>query len=283
MIAVFALAATLAAAKPTATPAPRATPAATADPCGGPTRLLATLNRPTVGYSACAVAPGTIVLEEGYQSQINGTNEHGSSYLDEYPQSFIRYGVAPRFEFDLIGPYYNRVAAPDGAGGLTRTQGYSDGGLGVKYEFAPHGKTTIGIDGLYTTPNGTPGFTAGGATETLNLDVAYALTDTVGLGTTLAMQSASGYDAAGRRGRYGLFEPSFVVTKQLSNATQLYGEYVYASKLAPDQGGRAFVDGGIQKLLGTRFELDVELGQSLIGDPALRFHYLGIGFGLQLR
>lgn len=224
-----------------------------------------------------------LLLEEGYQSQINGTNESGASYLDQYPQSIIRYGLAQRFEFDLIGPNYVRAAAPDGKGGLARTQGYSDGGLGIKVEFAPRGRTTVAVDGLYTAPNGSPGFTAGGATETLNLDAGYALSDTVGIGTTLALQSTSGFDAAGNRARYGVFLPSVVVTKQLPRATQLYGEYVYASKLAPDQSGRAFVDGGVQKLLGSRFELDVELGQSLIGDPSKRFHYLGLGFGVRLR
>ncbi len=277
------LAAVLAGIAPSPSPAPRTVATQPSDPCGGPTRMLATLNRPTIGYSACAVKAGSVVFEEGYQSQVNGTRGSGSSYLDQYPQSFVRFGVAKRFELDLIGPSYNRVAAPDGTGGLARAHGYSDGGLGFKYEFVPAGKTTFAIDGLYTSPNGTPGFTAGGATATVNLDVAYAISGALNVGTTLSAQAASGYDAAGQAARYGLLQPSFVVTDLLPGATQLYGEYVYSSKLAPDQGGRAFLDGGVQKLLGKRFELDVEVGQSLISDPSKRFHYIGVGIGWELR
>jgi len=273
---------------PAATPAPSPSlapsPAASAapDPCGGNGRLLATLNRPTVGYSACAVAPGTLVLEEGYQNTQQGSGAAASTLI-QYPQSFIRYGVKQGFEIDLIGPYFNRLAAPDGAGGLARISGYSDGGLGFKYEFTPHGRFTIGIDGLYMGANGSPGFTSGGPTQTLNLDVAYSITPTFGVGTTLAYSSTSGFDAAGKKSRFNVFLPSFVLTTQLANSYQLYSEYVYASKLARDMGGRGFFDFGVQKLLGKRFELDIEQGISTTPDPNLKFNYIGVGFGWQIR
>ena len=270
----------VAAAAPSPSPTPSATPAA--DPCGGDARLLATLNRPTVGYSACAVAPGTVVFEEGYQNQQQGSGSTASTLI-QYPQNFLRIGVKQGFEVDIIGPYFNRLSAPDGTGGTSRTSGYQDGGLGFKYEFAPRGRWTIGVDGLYTFPNGSTGFTAGGATETANFDASYSITPTFGIGTTLAYSSTSGYDAAGKRSRFNVFLPSFVLTTQLNNNYQLYGEYVYASKLAPDQGGRAFFDFGVQHLLGKRFEIDVEQGISVTADPNLKFNYLGVGFGWQLR
>lgn len=258
-----------------ASPSPAPSPGASAapDPCGGDARLLATLNRPTVGYSACAVAPGTLVLEEGYQNTQQGSGAAGSTLI-QYPQSFIRYGVKQGFEIDLVGPYFNKLA---------RTSGYSDGGVGFKYEFTPRGRFTIGIDGLYTGANGSPGFTSGGPTQTLNLDVAYSITPTFGVGTTLAYLSTSGFDAAGKKSRFNVFLPSFVLTTQLANKYQLYSEYVYASKLAPDMGGRAFFDFGVQKLLGKRFELDIEEGISTTPDPNLKFNYVGIGFGWQIR
>ncbi len=77
--------------------------------------------------------------------------------------------------------------------------------------------------------------------------------------------------------------PSFVLTQQLNDYFQLYAEYVYVNKLSPDQGGRAFVDYGVQHLLGRRFEMDVEFGNSITGDKQLRFNYFGVGFGWQLR
>ena len=77
--------------------------------------------------------------------------------------------------------------------------------------------------------------------------------------------------------------PSVATTKQLNAATQLYAEYVYLNKLGPDQSGRGTVDYGIQRLFGTHVELDAELGSSITADRNLRFHYVGVGFGWQIR
>ena len=77
--------------------------------------------------------------------------------------------------------------------------------------------------------------------------------------------------------------PSFVLTTQLAGNYQLYSEYVYASKLAPNQSGRGFFDFGIQHLLSKHLEIDIEQGISSTPDPSLKFNYIGIGFGSQLR
>ncbi len=267
-----------------AVPSPAPSPAADtpADPCGGPGALLATLNRPTVGYSACAIEAGTAVFEIGYQNQVTGQGANAQT-LAEYPQGFIRFGLRPRFEFDIIGPSDARSRVPLGNGLDTVTNGAYDSGIGFKYELPPGGRYTIGIDGLYTSPNGSPAFTAGNATLTGNIDIAYALDATTGIGTTLAFSTTGGYAANGSHARYGTFMPSLVVTKQLPDAYQLYAEYVHLSKTAPDQGQRNFVDYGVQKLLGTRTEIDVELGDSITPNAARRFNYVGFGLGVQLR
>ncbi len=85
------------------------------------------------------------------------------------PQAFTRIGVADRFEFDIIGPNYEavRAYAPRSAG--SDRYGVDDSGLGFKYEFVPTGKWTIGVDGLYTAPNGSKFLTAGSASYTGNL------------------------------------------------------------------------------------------------------------------
>ncbi len=265
---------------PVASPSPSSgTPE---DPCGGDMRLLATLNRPTVGYSACAVPPKSIIFEEGYQVQEQGAGAT-ESIATQYPQSFTRIGVRPGLEVDVIGPYYNTLASPDGKGGLIRTHGYQDSGLGFKYEFIPRGRYTLALDGLYTAPNGSPGYTAGGATETINLDAAFAATSTFGIGTTLAYWSTSGFNTNGKRSRFEVLMPSAVLTKQLKGFYQLYAEYVYVSKLGPDRGGRAFADYGVQHLLSKHLEIDVELGNSITADPNLKFKYLGIGLGVALQ
>ncbi len=259
-------------------PAPRATPS---DACGGPGRLLATANRPTVGYSACAVAPHTAVFELGYQNQVNGTPSNGS-VQSQVPQNFLRVGVAPRFEIDVIGPNYvgTRQYAPGETGSVTN--GVTDSGLGAKYEFAPAGRWLFAIDALDVPPNGSRFLSAGNATLTGNLDVSYALSPAAGIGTTIAVSSTGGFTPDGVHARYGVTTPSVVLTTQIPHYYQFYAEYVYVSKLAPNLGGRAFLDGGVQKLLGTRTEIDVEYGHSLIGDPALAFRYVGAGVVVQL-
>mgnify|MGYP007135454888 CR=1 FL=1 len=269
------------ASSPAPLPAPAGSPVPN-DPCAGSMRLLATLNRPTIGYSACAVAAGTTVTEIGYQNQVTGSGA-GAQILTQYPQTFIRFGLRPRFELDIIGPNEarQRTLQPNGLAALSN--GAYDSGVGAKYELPPTARYTIGFDGLYTTPNGSPELTAGNATLTGNIDVAYALDATTGIGTTLAFSTTGGYAANGSHARYGTFMPSLVVTKQLPGAYQLYAEYVHLSKTAPDRGQRNFVDYGVQKLLGTRTEVDVELGDSITPNAAQRFHYIGFGLGVQLR
>lgn len=269
-----------------ATPAPAATPPASpspaaADPCGGPGRLLATADRPTVGFSSCAVAPDTAVFELGYQNQVTGTASAGS-IESQAPQNFLRLGVATRFELDVIGPNYVRTRSfaagiPDEV-----TSGVTDSGLGFKAELPPAGRWGIAFDGLYLPPNGSPFLTAGNATFTGNLDAAYALSPSASIGTTIAVSSTGGYAADGTHARYGAMMPSLVITEQVPHFYQFYAEYVFVSKLAPDEGGRAFTDFGIQKLLGSHLEIDLEYGHAFTAVPALRFDYVGTGAVVQL-
>ena len=261
---------------PAATPAPSVSPAAEApDPCGGDARLLATLNRPTIGFSTCAVKKGTTVFEIGYQnSTVTGA---GAGNAVQYTQDYTRIGVRDRFELDVLAPNLNKVTS---AGAFTH--GYADAGLGLKYEFVPKGKFTYGVDGIFTAPTGTTGFTAGGPGYTGNLNASYAASPAIAFGTTLAFSSLSGFAQSGAQARFSSFMPSFVVTAQIPNFYQFYLEYVYNSKVAPDLGYRATIDYGVQKLLGRNLEIDLEVGQSVNAVAGARSHYIGVGFGLQL-
>jgi hypothetical protein len=262
--------------RPSAAPAGRVTRAAQGDPCGGPDRLLATLNRPTIGFSACAVPPGAIVLEEGYQNQA----QSGASpaVAVSYPQGFERFGVVPGLELDAIGPNFNRVRSA-----RALETGTSDLGVGFKYEFAQRGRFTYAVDGLFTAASGSNGFTAGGPTQTIDVDVAYAASPSIGIGTTVAGASLAGFSAAGEAGRFGALIPSAVLTAEIPNGYQFYAEVVAQSKLVPDRGGHVFGDFGVQKLLGPYLEVDIEDAQSFTPLNGSRFHYLGIGTGIRLR
>jgi hypothetical protein len=259
-------------------PSPSPTPLP--DPCGGPGRLLATANRPTVGYSACAVRRDTAVFELGYQNEVRGTAQAGA-VVSDVPQNFLRLGVATRFEVDVIGPNYESIRsyAPKTAGNTIA--GVTDSGLGVKYELPPAGRWTLGVDALYTGPNGSPALTVGNATLTGNLDASYALSPATAVGTTIGVSSTGGGIGAEHR-QYGMTTPSFVLTTQIPNFYQFYAEYVLVSKVGPTQGARAFTDFGVQKLIGSRTEIDLEYGHAFSGIPSLRFDYIGSGMVLQL-
>ncbi len=272
-----------AAPEPTASNAPVASPSAVAtdatdDPCGGPSRLLATLDRPTFGYSACAVPKGSIVLENGYQNQVQGGDS--PSVTTTIGQGFQRVGIADRIELDLIAPTFNRSSS-----GGTLTSGYSDVGLGFKIELPQRGRFTYAVDGLYTAATGTGGFTTGGPSQTLNFDVAYALSPAVGIGSTLGFVSAAGNytSLTSHFERYGFALPSVVVTAQIPNAYQFFVEFVGQTKIGPAQGGRIFTDFGVQKLLSHYFELDAEYGTSFTPVGGARYHAIGFGAGIRVK
>ncbi|MBV8147713.1 MAG: hypothetical protein JO092_01320 [Candidatus Eremiobacteraeota bacterium] len=251
-----------------------------ADPCGGPGRLLATANRPTIGFSACAVKPGTAVFELGYQNQVRGTSDNGT-VQNQVAQTFVRIGVATRFEVDVIGPNYEGVRSYSPSTPGSDLHGVTDSGLGFKYELAPTGRWTVAFDGLYTGPNGSRFLTAGNATLTGNFDASFSMSTATSLGTTIAV-SSTGRNSATGHDRYGVTTPSFVATTQIPHYYQFYVEYVFVSKIAPSFGGRAFTDFGVQKLLGRRMEVDLEYGHAFTGAVLERFNYVGAGAVLQL-
>ena len=253
-------------------PAASATPAAERanDPCDGSDQLLATIDRPTIGFSVCAVPRGAVVLEEGFQESARGG--FAPSVTSVYPEGFERIGVADRFEIDVIGPNFNRMRA-----GSTLTTGYSDLGLGFKLELPPRTRFTYAFDGLVTAATGTGGFGYGGPSETLNADVAYTLSPAMGVATTLA-----GSSSASGAVRYGTFNPSVVVTAQTPSDAQVFAELGADTKNGPQAGGRAFTDFGVQKLLGHHLEIDVEYGLDLTPVAGARSHYVGTGLGLRV-
>lgn len=271
-----------------ATPHPIASASADApsDPCGGPGMLLATLDRPTVGYSACALPKGAIVLEEGYQ--IQNQAGPGASVIASFPQGFERVGITDRLELDLIGPAYNRSRV-----GATIATGYNDLGLGFKYELPQNGRFTYAIDGFFQAATGTGGFGAGGPTSAVDLDIAFAASPTIGIATTLAAYSAPGTTASGTTptgeatggitSRYGYFLPSIVVTAQTPNDYQFYAELVGRTKSAPDRGGQVLTDFGVQKLLGPNLEIDGEYGIGFTPIDGSRFRYVGLGVGVRVK
>ncbi len=251
---VLIFAATLAAAP---SPAPSPPP----DPCGegGHTSVLGAINRPTVGYSPCAVKPHEALLELGYQWSLGDVRQQ------QVPQGFLRFGSAHDFEWDIIGPAYLGQQTPAAA------YGFADAGVGAKWEIAHDGASATGIDLLLTAPTGAAAFTAGKPTETINLDYSRSLSSRLGIAATAGVVHGNGYVAA---------LPSMVLTDQFNSRSQIYGEAFAQTKTSAGGGALFGLDGGVQYVLMPRLELDMELGRT-ISDSA-RLHYYGIGVGVRL-
>jgi hypothetical protein len=250
MILIFALA-TVASPSPSPTPKP-------ADPCGSTqVNLLAALNRPSIGYSACTITPGQNVDELGYQNTVGSGAD-----VAAYPQGFLRFGLVPDLEFDLIGPAYGVSAL-----GGSRSAGFFDTGIGAKYRFWHDTQRALAVDFLYTAPTGAGSFTAGGPTATLNLDYSMPLAGRLGLATTVGAQRAAGFSSV---------LPSAVVSYQWNARAQAFIEAFGQTHTSP-QGGSLFgMDAAMQYLLTPDLEFDVEIGRTVSTD---RRHYVGFGLG----
>lgn len=254
-----------------ATPAPSPSPSPP-DPCGGASmNMLATLNRPTIGFSACAVKARESVWELGY----NAVRQNDGTRAAVYPQGFIRFGAARGLELDLIGPNY----LVQNAGG-TITRGFADSGAGAKYEFFHDDANVAAVDLLYLVPSGAPAFTAGAPIATLNFDYGRSLSPAAGFATTLGVQSSFAATVSGVSGRFASFVPSVAFTAQSNARTQFYVEAFGQTRLRPDGGTLFGLDGGIQFLPAPSLEIDAELGQTVT--DLVRARYIGVGLGLRL-
>ncbi|HET6896553.1 MAG TPA: transporter [Candidatus Baltobacteraceae bacterium] len=241
----------------TVSPSPSPSPAPTHDPCGGArSNLLAVLDRPSIGFSPCAVKQHETVIEAGYSNAASAT-----AATPTYPQGFLRFGAAPQLEVDLI------------AGGRF------DSGFGAKYEFWHDASRAFGADFLYTAPTGSASLTAGAPTQTINLDYSTPLAGNFSIAPTLGMQSSYAADLSGRGGRFFSLLPSVVVSDQWNPRAQAYIEAYGQTRTRPDGGAQFGLDVALQYLLAPQLEFDVEAGQT--ANDVTRSHYAGFGFGVR--
>ncbi|MDH2910134.1 MAG: hypothetical protein HKL92_07380 [Candidatus Eremiobacteraeota bacterium] len=230
--------------------------------------LLAILNRPTIGFSTCAVAPRQVVGEFGIQNTLDAAGSNIS-----LGQGFLRYGLGHGFEADINGP--NVIA-----GSTVPFAGLQDLGLGLKWQFLDRPTLGGAFDLIQNLPTARTGVTLGAPSTTLNLDLATALGSRSGLGITLAAIDTSGFRTGGARQRYVAFQPSMALTNLITPRLQVYLEGVALSRTAPDAPGAFTVDGGFQYAATPKLELDIEAAQST--SDGIASHYFGLGFGIAL-
>lgn len=242
------------------------TPRPFPNPCGGPSGLLAELDRPTVADSACVVRTGRTIVEFGFADAYTGRQESQNA-----PQAEIRFGLPDHNEFVLLPP--NATFADGGRAGPTD---YSATVMGIKHEWGYTRRFTYTSEILLTTPTstGTPARTTGWGAAANGI-IALSLTHAVGVGLMLGVTSL--YDEANRR--YTSINPDFTATWLLNPRWQLYGEVYGQTHVAYGVGSGWDCDGGVQYLVTRRIEVDAEVGQRLSGALGGYRHYWGVGGG----
>lgn len=239
-----------------------------ADPCGGPSKLLSLLNRPTVSDSACVVKLREAVLELGYQY----LNLKGGASSQNYPEAELRIGLPCDNEFVIFLPNYNVQS-------ISPHSGYNPTSVGIKHEIGYTEHWLFSIEGFITLATGGGGFGSNKYDPTLNALIEYSfnksfsITSMLGIGTQTVPESAGGK-------RYSSFNPDFVFTWQVNDNVNLYGEIYGQTRTAPGEGAGFNMDVGILYLLTHYFEIDVAMGHRLSGNLEGYNNYYGVGLGI---
>ena len=255
---------------------PPATPSPAPDACGdgnGHSALLSVLSRPTFGLPPCAIKPGEHLVEMGYQNATGTGN--APSHDATFPQTFVRFGLRPNFEVDLVAPDLEATLL-----GTQRISGFQDSGLGAKLELFHDAATVVGLGGIFTPASGSAGLTAGSPTLNLTLAASHQITPHFGAGVTFVAVSSSGITPAGAIQRFTSLQPAVSVSEQVGSSAQFDLQEYGATRVAPGSlGGRYATDVAFQMLLNPRFEVDFSAGRSIT--DAARLHYYGFGLGIR--
>lgn len=241
------------------------------DPCGGTSSLLAILDRPTVGDSACVVPEKNVVLELGIQRV---RYRDGSSGIN-FPEAQFRFGMAGNNELVLLLPNYTRQTSGD-----VVTSGPGATVVGIKHGLGYTGKWLGAVESLVTIASGNSTFGSRGTGVAFNGIVSYSPTDDTSLSVMLGVTSQTLPRLAGGS-RYTSVNPDFVGTWAMTERLQLYGEIYGQSRTGPGQGAGWNADGGVQYLFTPNVEVDVEVGSRLAGNLGGFSHYVGIGLGVK--
>lgn len=150
----------------------------TDDPCSGSKALLAILDRPTVGDSACVVPNGNVVLELGAKRGKAQDSGRGFSL----PEAEFRFGMPADNELVFLPPNYLHQSGPG-----TTIDGSGPAVVGIKHELGYTDKWLGAVESLVTLPSGSPAFGSAGAGVAFNGIVSYSPTSNTGLSMMLGV------------------------------------------------------------------------------------------------
>lgn len=243
----------------------------THDPCGGDKALLAILDRPTVGDSACVVPNGNLVLELGAKRGKSHDGNRGFSL----PEAEFRFGVPADNELVFLPSNYLHQSGSD-----TAIAGSGPTVVGIKHELGYTDKWLGAVESLITLPSGSAAFGSAGAGVAFNGIVSYNPTSDTGLSMMFGVSNQT-LPRQGGGGRYTSFNPDVVATWAPADRWQLYVEVYGQSRTSPSEGMGWNADCGLQYLVTPNVEVDLSVGFKLAGKLGDFRNYVGVGLGLK--
>ena len=131
-----------------------------------------------------------------------------------------------------------------------------------------------------TPSSGGSNFGSSGLGVAFNGIASYALSEQIGLSLQLGVSSQTTPALSGGK-RFSSLVSNIVATWQPAERLQFYGEIFGQSKTGPGEGAGYNADGGVQFLITPSWEVDLEGGVRLAGNPGGFTHYLGAGTGFR--
>ncbi len=226
-------------------------------------------DRPAVTDSSVVVPEGTLQAENGFADTVN----QGKQSLDG-PETWLRYGAAPKTELRLI--------VPDYFGGITpgTNSGFGDLAVGVKQQLGPApGGFDVSLVVSLSLPSGARAISSRGYDPFVQLPWSRALSANWTAAGMLSVYwpSVYGSSEAGHRNVTG--ETTFLIDRQLTKAWDAFVEY--AGDFPQDGGPRHLLHFGSAYKLSAVQQVDVHAGFGLSrGAPD---HSVGAGYSFRLQ
>lgn len=235
------------------------------DPCAGPSSLFALVNRPSAADSACVVPFEKGIIEGGVQYQ----NLKGGKKGYNLPQAELRLGLPLMTELVIVAPNYTRQTKIPHAG-------WGPTVVGLKHELGYNAKWLGAVEGLLTLPSGSEAFGSDSVGGTLNGIVDYSINDKLTLTFMLGISTQTlAYGSGGQR--YNSLNPDLLLSWQINDKFQSFGEVYGQSKASPTSGAGFNADAGIQYLFTPNLVSDFEVGQRISGKLGQFNNYVGAG------
>jgi hypothetical protein len=235
--------------------------AAADDPAPSP---IAT-DRPAVTDSSVVVPLGTLQAENGFAETVS----QGQATLDG-PETWLRFGAAPKTELRLIVPDY---FGPLGSG--PAASGFGDTAIGLKQQLGPTpGGFDVSLVASLSLPTGARAVSSHGYDPFVQLPWSRALSSNW---TAAGMLSVYWPTEQGRRNVTG--ESTFLIDRQLTRAWDAFVEY--AGDFAERGGPRHLLHFGSAYKLTPLQQVDLHVGVGL--SAAAVDHFIGVGYSFRLK